>query len=166
MLVEPQDVKVQIKEDLKKCLILNLRSRLAIGVVLGFVGWRHEVIPILQTLSHSTRAYIINANGLTGFLLSMNLIRFLQEADQDGKLESAKKYQVIDFQKIIEGWDNDEQQKTYLSRNYPSLYRYVITELGTEQSLTRYETCCQSLENDHKKFSLYLHGYFLPWIEK
>ena len=86
MLVEPQDVKVQIKEDLKKCLILNLRSRLAIGVVLGFVGWRHEVIPILQSLSHSTRAYIINANGLTGFLLSMNLIQFLQEADQDGKL--------------------------------------------------------------------------------
>ena len=142
MFAETQDVKGEIKEDLQKGLILNLQSRLAIGVVLGFVGWRHEVIPILQTLSHSTRAYIINANGLTGFLLSIDLMRFLQEADQDGKLESAKKYQVIDFQRVIEGWDNEEQQKIYLSHNYPSLYRYVITELGSEQSLSQYETYC------------------------
>ena len=62
------DIKVKLKEDYKKCLIFDLDSRLPIGIILGFLGYRHEVMPFLQRASHKTRAFIINANGLPGFI--------------------------------------------------------------------------------------------------
>ena len=65
------EIKVKIKPGLKKALILNLQARPAIGLVLGFLGYRHQVIPLLQKLCHATRAYIINANGLPGFVFVM-----------------------------------------------------------------------------------------------
>ena len=64
MLQDQWDIKVTIKSDLKKTLVFGFRSRLPIGVVLSFVGYRHEVLPVMQVLSHSTRAYICNADGL------------------------------------------------------------------------------------------------------
>ena len=61
--------KVPIKEELKKSLIFGLESRLPIGIILGFVGYRHTVIALMQTISHGTRAFIINANALPGFIV-------------------------------------------------------------------------------------------------
>ena len=58
------DVRVTIKRHLKRKLVFGLQSRLAIGIILGYVGLRHEVLPLMQVLSHSTRAYIWNADGL------------------------------------------------------------------------------------------------------
>ena len=63
-------VKVEIKEDLKHCLIFGLKARLPIAIVLEFVGYREEVWPLLQIISHGTRAYIWNAVGLKGFVVN------------------------------------------------------------------------------------------------
>ena len=76
-MVEDFDIKVQIREELKKGLIFGLQARLPIGIILGFTGFRYEVYQIMQTLSHSTRAYIVNANGLNGFLKRMCFIYIL-----------------------------------------------------------------------------------------
>ena len=73
-MAEPFDIKVQIKEDLKKCLVFGLGARLPIGLVLGFTGFSHEVTPIMQTLSHSTRAHLCNANGLPAFILRFEVL--------------------------------------------------------------------------------------------
>ena len=62
------ETNVQNKEVLYKGLIFGLKARLPIGIILGLAGNRREVMPIMQTLSHTTRAYIINANGLTPFI--------------------------------------------------------------------------------------------------
>ena len=78
------DIKIQIREELKKGLIFGLRARLAIGLVLGFVAYGDEVLHLMQTLSHSTRAYIINANGLKGFVTSFDIKKHLQAADESG----------------------------------------------------------------------------------
>ena len=84
-MIESQlDIKIQIREELKKGLIFGLRARLAIGLVLGFVAHGDEVLRLMQTLSHSTRAYIINANGLTGFVKSFDIKKHLQAADESG----------------------------------------------------------------------------------
>ena len=91
------DAKVQIKEELKKGLIFGFRARLPIGIILGFVAIRHQVIPLMQTLSHATRAYIVNADGLPGFVNDFDIIKYLKEADEAGQLEHAKKWQVIDI---------------------------------------------------------------------
>ena len=64
MLRDGFHTKVSIKEELKKGLVFKLSSRLPIGMILGYFGNRHEVIPLMQVLNHGTRAYIWNENGL------------------------------------------------------------------------------------------------------
>ena len=54
-----------------------MQSRLAIGVMLGYVGLRHEVLPMMQVLSHRTRAYIWNEDGLQGFVENLGLVEAL-----------------------------------------------------------------------------------------
>ena len=49
----------------------------------------------MQSLSHSTRAFIVNADGLLGFLLSFDIIEHLKAADESGNLEHTKKFLVI-----------------------------------------------------------------------
>ena len=47
MLRDDFDIRVKIKEHLKKCLVFNLQARLPIGIILGFFGFRHEVVPLM-----------------------------------------------------------------------------------------------------------------------
>ena len=75
-----------IKEELKKGLIFGLEARPPIGIILGFFGYQHQVMRLMQCLSHGTRAYIVNADGLPGFVLEFDIIRFLREADEAGQL--------------------------------------------------------------------------------
>ena len=70
---EQFDIKVPIKDELKKNLILGIQARPPIGIILGFTGYRHLVLPLLQKLSHGTRAFIVNADGLSGFVLPLNI---------------------------------------------------------------------------------------------
>ena len=62
------DLKVPIKSELKKVLIFNLNSRLPIAEILGFLGYRQDVMPLMQSLCHATRAFICNADGMPGFV--------------------------------------------------------------------------------------------------
>ena len=55
------EIRVPIKEELKKGLIFGLNARLPIGVILGYVGYAHDVMPLMQSISHETRAFIVNA---------------------------------------------------------------------------------------------------------
>ena len=54
----------------------------------------------MQCLSHGTRAYLINANGLPGFLRKFDIVQHLKEADKAGKLENTRKFQVIDLSTV------------------------------------------------------------------
>ena len=66
---EYYDTKVPIRDELKKELIFGIKARPPIGIVLGFYGFRYDVMELMKHLSHGTRAYIINAGGLPGFVL-------------------------------------------------------------------------------------------------
>ena len=88
---EDFNIKVRIKNDLRRGLIFGIKARLPIGIILSFAGYRHEVMPLLQKLSHGTRAYIVNADGLPGFLIENSLIEILQDADKCGKLIEERK---------------------------------------------------------------------------
>ena len=52
----------------------------------------------------------------------------------------------------------------YLGERYPSVHIYVMTKLKMKQSLEKYINSCFKLENDYKEYSLYVHGYLLPWF--
>ena len=85
MLRENFDIKVAIKEELKKKLVLGLQARLPIGMILGFIGYRKDILSLMQELNHGTRAYIWNEDGLKGFVLELpGIIPFLKNARKDG----------------------------------------------------------------------------------
>ena len=89
---EPFNIKVPIRDDLKSNLIFGLEARPPISIILGFVDYRHQVIPLMQGLSHGTRAYIVNADGLPGFVIPFDIIRYLKIADEAGQLEHARQW--------------------------------------------------------------------------
>ena len=86
--------KVALKEDLKKILIFGIEARLPIGLILGFYGYRHEVMPLMQNLSHGTRAYICNAEGLPGFVIWFDVIYEMKLAMKN--IPEISKWQKID----------------------------------------------------------------------
>ena len=75
---EPFDIKVTIRDELKKNLIFGLEARPPIGIILGLAGYSNQVIPLLQKLSHGTRAFVVNADGLSGFVLPFDIVKHLQ----------------------------------------------------------------------------------------
>ena len=79
---------------------MNLGSKLAIGTFFSFVGYKHVSIELMQTLCHSTRAYIVKEEGLRGFVFKMDIIKILKEADAKGKLVEVRKWQVIGFDEL------------------------------------------------------------------
>ena len=82
-------------------MIFGIEARPPIGMILGFYGFCHQVMKLMQRLSHRTRAYIVNAEGLPGFVLKyqfdIDIITFLYKADEAGQLEHARLYQNIDL---------------------------------------------------------------------
>ena len=54
-------------------------------------------MPIMQALSHTSRAYIWNADGLPGFINDVDIVKILKIADKRGELEQIKKWLLIDF---------------------------------------------------------------------
>ena len=89
-MVENFDIKAPIVDELKRGLVLGLQARLPIGSILSFAGYHHQIMPLMQTLSHSTRAYIINADGLRGFVLVFDIMNFLKVEDEASQLEHAR----------------------------------------------------------------------------
>ena len=97
MIRDEWDVSIQIKDELKKSLIFGFQSRLSIGEVLSFVGYRHEVLPILQKLSHGTRAYVWNADGLKGFVQRIDICVILNRVAKTKEYQEMTKFQVFDL---------------------------------------------------------------------
>ena len=83
-----------------KCLVFGLEARLPIGLILGFYGYRHEVASLMQTLCHRTRCYIFNEDGLPGFVLKPDIVKFLKYALKCGMLAHAEKWQNINHTTI------------------------------------------------------------------
>ena len=123
------DVKVPIKEELKKNLIFGIQSRPAIGMILSFFGYSYEVFELMQTLSHSTRAFIFNAERLNGFLVKLDIFQILHDAYESGELEQAEKHQSFNLKCVqteLIKKRNTNKALHYLSETYPHLYRCVM----------------------------------------
>ena len=62
------------------------------GIILGFSGYRHDVLPLMQVVSHKTRAFIWNEDGQKGFLTKFYIMPVLYETEKAGKLEKLTKW--------------------------------------------------------------------------
>ena len=110
-------------------MIFDIESRLPNALILGFSGYRHEVHPIVQNLSHATRAYIVNSSGLPGFVAKPGVMQVLEQADKEGDLDHVKEWQVIDLNLIkgeLEEKENTSEKMQVLKQNYPGLYVYML----------------------------------------
>ena len=62
--------RIPIKQELIKLIPFGaLKSRNVAAIVLSYAEDRERIYELMQTISHSTRAYITNAEGLKGFLV-------------------------------------------------------------------------------------------------
>ena len=53
----------------------------------------------------------------------------------------------------------------FFSESYPSLYIYMLKHFKMPDRIEKYMSQCKEYENDAKKYSLYIYGYFLPWLD-
>ena len=67
MLRDTFHIKVPIHKDKLKDLVFGMKTRIGISEVLAYFGERKHAIQLMQVLSHGTRAYIYNADGLHCF---------------------------------------------------------------------------------------------------
>ena len=53
----------------------------------------------------------------------------------------------------------------YLKKNYPCLAIFVLKGMGMDAEITKYMQECKTYERDFRRYSIYIHGYWLPWLE-
>ena len=58
-----------------------------------------------------------------------------------------------------------QQKMDYLSGTYPGLYIFILEFFQMKYKKKQYAIMCKSYEEDPYKYSLYVHGYFLVWLD-
>ena len=53
----------------------------------------------------------------------------------------------------------------FLGEWYPCLCVFVMIRRGMENALLKYLADCKKFEDDFEKYSLYVHGFFIPWLQ-
>ena len=67
-----------------------------------FFGFRYEVVEILQKFNHSSRAFLIETDGLKDILISECPVMIkIKEAHKSGEFLDVIRRQVVDFDEIL-----------------------------------------------------------------
>ena len=53
-----------------------------------------------------------------------------------------------------------------LGTEYPSLFIFILESFDKTERIDQYTNKCKAYEQDRYKYSLYLHGYFLVWLDQ
>ena len=54
----------------------------------------------------------------------------------------------------------------FLVNEYPSLFIFILKSLDMTERTDQYMNKCKAYEEDCYKYSFYVHGYFLVWLEQ
>lgn len=138
-------------------------SRHAMAVVLSYFGYFEDVIDLMQVLSHSTRAYIVNANYLRGFLIGSKILFLIRK-----HFEVCSKWQLIDLENIRNQLKHyqytEEQRLEMLKKECPFLYVVVYAMQDKENQIMQCIREFAKFNDNIGNYTLYVHGYFLPWL--
>ena len=75
------DTVIAFRQDHRKSIpFANIKSRNAAAILLSYYGNPREVYELMRIASHKTRAYIVNAGGLKGYLVNYSFLTILQKA--------------------------------------------------------------------------------------
>ena len=89
------DILVSIKPEFSKMKPFEgkgITARASTAIILAYFGYSFDVLALMQELSHKTRAYIWNAEGLPGFLVKADLLELLKMADTRSDIEKVTKW--------------------------------------------------------------------------
>ena len=69
---------------------------------------------------------------------------------------------------FLKGKKDDKQRIEYLKKWHPTLYVYAMGDCGRDEDMKEYMEKCKKYENDDdfSKYSLYIFGYWLPYLEE
>ena len=76
---------------------------------------------------------------------------------------------MIDMSKVVKELETQPSQiemMPFLSQQYPSLFVYMLRCLNMQKEIELYMSKCKKFENDPKNYSIYIHGYFLVWLDQ
>ena len=91
-------------------------------------------------MSHITRAFIVNAEGLRGFI-KLSVVSVLRSAELSGELIKPTRFMHVDIEsvkKTLEEKQNQEECFGFIMKNYPCLVKLVLTKLGEKERLDKY----------------------------
>ena len=91
------------------------------------LGYSCDVLPAMQRLSHRTRAYIWNADGLPGFLAKASLMQVLRAAHLRGDLKEVTRWQEFDFDSVMAQLEQkcDKHKLKFFEKHYPCIFVYI-----------------------------------------
>ena len=144
----------------------SFRSFNIAAIVLSFFGNRREVCRMLQLLNHTGRAYIIQQNGLPGFLEPEEIMYELRKLMSLGKLDDMlRPYSINDseaFMRTMSGLDDRTAREAFLKQTYPILYIDLLKAQSRQEDLKEF---CKRLRDNHELFTFYIQHYLLAWFE-
>ena len=140
---------------------------MATGTMLSYYGSRREVCQMLQLLCHSSRAYIVEQEGLPGFLVHKPspLTWFIQlkaEGDLQEKVTAHKIEFPEIFLKTLDAMENNEEREVYLKEHHPILFIEALKATERDDELQEF---CKGLRNDYEHYTFYVEHYLLPKFE-
>ena len=125
------------------------------ATVLSFLGSKQEVSNLMQTISHFTRIYFVNANMLKGFLVNYGILSTLIKEEKKGLIEeifepkgepAAFAFHQFEMKEVytqLETIQTEEEKLAFLGKRYPSLCVFVLKNHGRKQELHEYMEECR-----------------------
>ena len=83
----------------------------------------------MQTASHKTRAYYINVNGFSGFVVKSSIIDVLTKAFEKKQFEESEKFLHIDSKYVLQklvSLKTSSLRVRFLGEEYPRLLMFVL----------------------------------------
>ena len=59
-----------------------------------------------------------------------------------------------------------QQKMDFLGNEYPSLFIFILESFDKTERIEQYMNKCKAYEEDRYQYSLYVHGYFLVWLDQ
>ena len=152
------DIVVPIKEEHVKSMPFEdkgITARSSCAIILAFFGYCSDVLALMQELSHKTRAYIWNAQGLPGFLIKADLLHIHTQLDKKGDLKKITKNQDFTLETIKAKYldhKDSQGQLTFFYKFYPCLYVFIQQRYGTREKLEKYMQNCKNVQSENTYF--------------
>ena len=98
-----------------------------------------------------------------------SIYKLLRDSATNGYLQEVTRHQVVDIDDVflqLKEMNSSRERIEIFKKKYPCLYIFILSSNRKRVALTRYMEECKKEEDDFLNYTLYIHGYLLPWLEE